>query len=93
MHIFTASPTVTNGDNGALAVATAATYLGEVAVDMSSAGSPGTAYLFKASSATEIAFRMPTSGASLYGLVEALAAYTPASAEIFNVTLEIEGAL
>lgn len=90
VHIFTASPTVTNGDNGALAVATAATYLGEVAVDMSTGNSPGTAYLFKASAATAICFNTYTASGSLFGLLEAIGGYTPAASEVFKVTLDIE---
>lgn len=90
VHLFTASPTVTNGDNGAFAVSTAANYLDEVAVDMSSSGSPGTAYLFKASAATAIGFRLYPYGSLIYALIEANGTYTPASGETFQVTLEIE---
>lgn len=93
VHIFSASPgTPTNGDNGALAVASAVNYLGEVAVDMTSTGSPGTAYLFKASAATAIWFNLYTAGGSLYGLLEAVGGYTPADSEVFKVVLDIEGA-
>lgn len=92
VHIFSASPgTPTNGDNGALAVASAANYLGEIAVDMSSGGSPGTAYLFKASAAQAIHFALYQTGANLYGLLEAAGAYAPGSSEVFKVTLDIQG--
>lgn len=92
VHLFTSSPgTPTNGDNGALALASAAGYIGEVAVDMSSGGSPGTVGLFKASAAVEIMFALPALDNRIYGLLEAIGGYTPAESESFTVTLEIEG--
>ena len=92
VHLFTSAPgTPTNGDNGAFALASAAGYIGEVAVDMSTGGSPGTVGLFKASAAVEIMFALPALDNRIYGLLEATAGYTPASSESFTVTLEIEG--
>lgn len=93
VHLFTADPgTPTNGDNGAFAVASAANYLGEVAIDMSTTGSPGTAYLFKRSADLNIGVDMANPTGVLYGLLEAGTAgtYTPASEEIFKIVLEIE---
>jgi hypothetical protein len=90
VHLFSVAPVVTNGDNGAFAVSTAANYLDEVAVDMSSGASVGTAYLYKPSAAVAIGFNFAHSGSLIYGLIEASGAYAPASAEVFQVTLEIE---
>jgi hypothetical protein len=91
VHVFLADPgTPTNGDNGALAVASAVNYLGEIAVDMSTGGSPGTAYLFKSSAAVAIHFNTYNAGGQLYGLLEVTGAYAPGSAEVFRVTLDIE---
>ena len=102
--LFTQSPTVTNGDNGALAVSTAQYYIGTVACDMSSdavASSTDAAKRFPILSTVSsisypglIAFDVEReAGAigslSLYGLLKARAAYTPASGEQFTVTLEI----
>ena len=88
VHLFSASPTVTNGDNGALAVATGSTYLGAVAVDMSSGAFATTTDLFHAAVANpEIAFDALT---TIYGLLEAIGAYAPGSGEGFTVTLEVE---
>lgn len=92
VHLFSADPGVpTNGDNGAFAIASAVNYLAEVAIDMT-AGSPGTAYLFKRSSDLNIGVDFADIGGVIYGLLEAgtSGTYTPASAEVFKVALEIE---
>ncbi len=91
LHLFTAAPTVTNGDNGALAVSTAAAYLSAVAIDMTSGAFAGTSDLIDFAAVNpEINFDLE-SGRKIYGLLEAEAAYVPASGEVFTVTLEIEG--
>jgi hypothetical protein len=75
-------PTVsTNGDNGAITIATgAAGYLGQVDVVINQAFTDGAAGQL----VTEINFTALT----LYGLLEARGAWTPASAEVITVTLE-----
>lgn len=91
VHLFNASPTVTNGDNGAFAVATGATYIGTVAIDLSSGALAATDGLWKAGALSpEIAFDATATGA-IYGLLEVEGAYVPASGEQFTVTLDIEG--
>lgn len=91
LHLFSASPTSSAGDNAAfnsseaLAVATVANYLGTVAVTVGKSGT-----------AAAVGLGIPTTGdriidastTTVYGLLEALAAYTPASEEVFTVTLE-----
>lgn len=82
VHLFSVLPTVaTNGDNGAITIATgAAGYLGAVDVVINQAFGDGAAGAL----ACEINFNALT----LYGLLEARGAWTPASAEVITVTLE-----
>lgn len=86
LHLFRDSPTVANGDNGAISVAVGANYAGKVAVDVSSTsptitgGSTGFAL-----SGTNLV-STDTDGI-IYGLLEATAAYTPASGEVFTVSI------
>jgi hypothetical protein len=82
VHLFSVLPTVsTNGDNGAITIATgAAGYLGQVDVVINQAFTDGAAGQL----VTEINFNALT----LYGLLEARGAWTPASAEVITVTLE-----
>lgn len=86
IHLFTQSPVVTNGDNGAFAISTSRYYLGKIAVDMATGAQAGTAYLAETSAAVAIGVDAET----IYGLIEAGAGYTPASAEVFEVMLAIE---
>lgn len=91
LHLFSASPTVTNGDNAAFAVATAATHLGSIAADMSSgAFVTATDLIEEFAVSPEINFDLGNERL-IYGLLEAGAGYVPASGENFTVTLEIEG--
>ena len=90
IHLFSESPTVTNGDNGAFAISSAQYHLGAVAVDMTSGAQAGTADLIEGVAVSpEINFNLPAASL-IYGLIEAEAGYTPASGESFTVTLEIE---
>ena len=93
LHLFDASPTVANGDNGALSVSTNAdTFLGTVALDATSGGLAGaSSSLTDVSGALEIPLYKPTTGGKVYGLLAAAAGYTPASGETFKIVLEIEG--
>lgn len=91
LHLFAASPgTPSNGDNGAFGITTAANYIDEIAVDMSTGGSPGTAYLFKRVGGLAIGVDCGGGDRIIYGLLEVTDAYAPASAEVFKVVLEIE---
>lgn len=93
LHLFEAAPTVGNGDNGALAVATnLSSWLGKLAIDMSSGAEAGaSAGCAQVSGDFMIGVALPTAGQRIYGLIEANAAYAPGSAEVFTVRLEIEG--
>lgn len=93
LNLFTSEPTVANGDNGALSVsANVSSWIGRVAVDMTSTGEAGaSAGLIQVSSNVEIGVSLPNTGGTIYGLLEAVGTYTPASAESFTAWLEIEG--
>lgn len=91
VHLFEASPTVTVGDgaafnaSGVLACNQGLTYLGAAAITMGVSGSDGASGQLALASPI---ITSPASGTAIYALVEALAAYTPASAETFTITLE-----
>lgn len=93
LHLFDSAPTVSNGDNGALAIATNLdSWLGVVALDMTSGAEAGaSAGLVDVSGALEIGVSKPAMTRSIYGLLEAVGTYTPASGETFTIRLEIEG--
>lgn len=89
LHVLNSLPVPVNGDNGALSTTKALGYLGYFDFDMTGGtiftdgataiGVPGTG--------NELGYEFPTSGA-IYGLLEARAAYTPASGEVFSAVLE-----
>ncbi len=89
LHLFKDSPTVTNGDNGALAHIEA-NYQGFIDVVVSgSLGSDdnsGVGIFVNNALFSPLAIYTDTDQV-LYGLLEARAAYTPASAEVFTVSL------
>lgn len=85
LHFYSASPTVTNGDNGAWLSTQAANYVGSIDISVDKAFSDGAAGNGVPSVGSEINFTADT----YYVLVEARAAYTPASGETFTVSLEI----
>ena len=102
LHLFTQSPTVTNGDNGVFAVSTATYYLGKIVIDMTSGAfvtttdamkrGPFVATFDSSSHPNVLAFDLTqdeTNGRLIYGLVEADAAYTPQSGETFKLWLEV----
>lgn len=93
LNLFTSEPTVANGDNGVLSVsANVDSWIGRVAVDMSSTAEAGASTgLIQASANVEIGISLPNTGGTIYGLLEAVGTYTPASAESFTAWLEIEG--
>lgn len=92
VFLFTADPgDPTNGDNGAFGVASAADFLDSFAIDIATGSlAGGTTGAAKNSAALAIPFFLPTLNSKLYALLRADAAYTPASAEVFTLTLDIE---
>jgi hypothetical protein len=80
VHLYGASPTVANGDNGAIS-STQSGWLGSVDVTIGQLFSNGGSGV----ATTEI--NCATAG-TLYALLEARAAVAPASAEVFTVHIE-----
>lgn len=85
LHLYTATPTVTNGDNGAWLSDNGANYLGAFDITVDKAFSDGAA----GNGAPLIGSEINTVADTVYGLLEARAAYTPGSAEVFTITLEV----
>lgn len=95
LHLFQASPVVSAGDGAAMAVTTARNFLGTVAIDMSTGAFVTTTDMAEAAAVNpEINFdlsHVSSSERRLYGLLQVLGAYAPASGELFEVTLEVAG--
>jgi len=93
LHLFEASPTPTVGDNGvynnagALATDNVLNHAGTFPVTMLWSGSDGAMGIGVPTTGSG-ATVSPTSGTTVYGLLEVTAAYTPASEEIFHVVIE-----
>lgn len=91
LHLYGASPTVANGDGAAWST-NRSSYIGSVDLDMTA--STGRVFTDSAevigipAVGNEINFTL-TSGQTIYGLLEARAAYTPVAQEVFTVELEI----
>lgn len=87
LHLFSALPTVTNGDNAAFNVASnIAAYLGFLAISLDAIGAAGSAGW---GPVKEISWHSGN-GTTLWGLLAATAAYTPASAEVLTPMLEVD---
>lgn len=83
VHLFNVlAITCANGDNGAFSVNKAANYLGQVDV--------ATGQLFTDGAAGQAACDIIAPTGVVYALLEARAAYTPASAEVFTLGLEVD---
>lgn len=90
VHLYRASPTPANGDNGAWSTNKAADYLGALDATVDRAFTDGAAGNGLPVNGSEISFDLSaTSGRTLYGLLEARSAYTPTSAEVFTVDIEL----
>jgi hypothetical protein len=87
VHLYGASPTVANGDGGVWSTNQAASYLGSIDVAAMKAFTDGCCDVGAAAAGSEFLLRL-AAGATLYALIEARAAYTPASGEVFVLTLE-----
>lgn len=88
VHFYKLAPTFTNGDGGAW-LSTESDYLGAVDVTMDQAFTDAAKGIGTPNTGTEINF-VPTSGTTtIYWALEARAAYTPSSAEVFTVAVEV----
>lgn len=85
---YTSSPTVTNGDNGTFE-SIESNYVGRVALDSLIGFSDAIASYTVLDNTEAMRFKLST-GETLYALLEARGAYTPASGEVFTVTLNVE---
>jgi len=90
VHFFRADPsTVTNGDNGAFSVSGVDDYLGSADVTIDQAFTDGAWGAGAPNVGSEFMVRLGPALISLYALVEARAAYTPASAEVFTIGVDL----
>lgn len=85
LHLYETSPTVANGDNGALSTSNVGK-IGSVACSTMTAYSANGAFTVNSSPTLYV----DTTDQKIYGLLEAAAAYTPGAQETFTVTLVIE---
>lgn len=85
LHLYSASPGVTNGDNGAWLSDNAANYIGAIDFLVDKAFSDGAAGNGVPLVGSELFF----TGQTVYGLIEARGAYTPASGEQFSIGLSV----
>lgn len=95
LHLYAADPALStgilNGDNGAWST-NHSSYLGSIDLDIS--GSGGRAFRDSAGvlgapqAGAEVSVKLG-SGSTIYGLLEARAAYAPGNAEVFTVELEV----
>lgn len=88
VHFYSASPTPANGDNGAWSTDGVANYLGAFDVTMDRAFTDGAHGAGLPIQGSEVAVAL-ASGQTVYALIEARSAYTPASGETFATTPEI----
>ena len=89
VHLFSVSPTVANGDGGTWSPNNSANYIGHFDVTMDRALSDGAVGAAGPAAGAAVPF-VPASGSiDLYALIEARGSYTPASAETFQLTLEL----
>ena len=91
LHLYSALPTVTNGDDGAFLPNQAANYLGafEFGTTNMRVHSDGVACNGVTQTGYPITVDL-SSGTTIYGLVEAAGAYVRTAAETFTFTLEVE---
>lgn len=90
VHFYAASPTAANGDNAAWSTNKAADYLGycDVTVAAFTDGCTGVGGMVSGGG-LEINAMPATGSISIYALLEARAAYTPADSEVFTITAEV----
>ncbi len=87
VHLYATSPTPANGDGGTWSTDSSASYLGSIDVASMKAFTDGCCDVGAAAAGSELLLRLPA-GKTIYSLLEARAAYTPAAGETFTLTLE-----
>lgn len=92
LHLYSAAPTFTNGDGGAYLSNLAANYFGFIQCDGTTTPgqkfSDGAVALGAAAAGSEFNVQLPA-GRTIFGALEATGAYTPGSAEVITVTLDL----
>ena len=88
LHLFSVSPTVTNGDNGVFLSNQAASWLCTLQVSSMKACSDGAFGSGIHAVRNQAPITVPAGGGTIYGLQEANGVYTPISAEVFNWALD-----
>lgn len=90
LHLFETSPTVVNGDNGALSTALSG-FMGLIAFPtMIATFVTDEGYSIVKHGDATLLDGIYGATSTFYGLLEADAAYTPASSEVYTVTLWVE---
>ena len=90
IHLYNVAPTVANGDGGVWLSNQAANYLGSMDVTIDKVMSDGAVGNGFPSVGATIAFAPLSGSQNIYYLIEARAAYTPASGEVFTPILEVQ---
>ena len=90
VHLYRTQPTVANGDNGAWLTNNSANYAGSFDVTMSRAMNDGSIGIGLPTEGAAVITRPVAGGTTLFYLIEARAAYTPISGEVFTPILEVE---
>lgn len=88
LKLYTAAPTPANGDNGAWSTTGAAALIGTIPITVDQVLTDG-AVGFGVPSSEPVHFDLGSTAIKLYGLLVATAGYTPASAEVFTVSLDV----
>lgn len=88
VHFYGVSPTCANGDNAAFSTNQAANYYGAFDVTIAQAFTDGASGQGIPVNGSEINLQV-ASGQKIYALIQAKGTYTPASAEVFTVTIEM----
>lgn len=93
LHLFRTDPValssgIANGDNGVFSTKNVAEYLGAFDITVGQAFVDGAAGIGVPNNGTDVTTVTPNGATTIYGLLEARAAYTPANAEVFTVQLE-----
>jgi hypothetical protein len=86
VHLYETLPTPANGDNGAWSTDQAAHWLGNIDIASMLAFTDGAAGTGSAPAGSEMFLRL--AGKTVFALLAALGAYTPAANETFTLTLE-----
>lgn len=90
LHFFGSSPTVANGDNGAISFSLSDKFGSVDLATMIAATDEAYAITNNGASILPGGLYWYTSSGLIYGLIEAKGAYTPASAEVFNAVILYE---